>query len=76
MRFKVEICGSWIIWYIYRVTVNQYNSTNSYLLWHRLDGIAFHKLIDDSKYWYYMGKEINCHSQEEFERIIRLKAFM
>jgi hypothetical protein len=38
---------------------------------HRLDGPA---IIDDvEKRWYYNGDFIECNSQEEFERLIRLK---
>ena len=40
---------------------------------HRLDGPAIIK--DDEKYWYYEGKEIDCKSQEEFDRLIKLKLF-
>ena len=43
-------------------------------LLHRLDGPAIEG-IDGRKYWYFHGKYINCNSQEEFERLIRLKAF-
>jgi hypothetical protein len=31
--------------------------------------------IGGYKEWYYEGEEINCKSQEEFERIIKLKLF-
>ena len=41
---------------------------------HREDGPAV-KYSDGSKYWYYEGKRINCNSQEEFEKIIKLKIF-
>jgi|SRR5579859_2303390 len=39
---------------------------------HRLDGPAV-EYANDSKYWYYHGEWINCSSQEEFERLIKLK---
>jgi hypothetical protein len=40
---------------------------------HREDGPA----IEDGKYksWYLNGKRIDCTTQEEFERLMRLKAF-
>jgi len=40
---------------------------------HRLDGPA---VENDSGYksWYYHGQLINCFSQDEFERLIKLKA--
>jgi hypothetical protein len=41
---------------------------------HRLDGPAV-EWPNGCKDWYYKGKRISCSSQEEFERIIRLKAF-
>lgn len=41
---------------------------------HRLDGPAI-ELASGSKYWYYEGEQINCRSQEEFERILNLKVF-
>lgn len=41
---------------------------------HRVDGpaITWHT---GEKWWYVNGKYIACQSQEEFERIMRLKAF-
>jgi hypothetical protein len=41
---------------------------------HREDGPAVEK-SNGTKYWYYHGKLIKCSSQEEFGRIIKLKAF-
>jgi hypothetical protein len=40
---------------------------------HREDGAA---LIykDGRQFWFYKGEFINCSSQQEFERIIKLKA--
>ena|SRR5579859_1240760 len=40
---------------------------------HRLDGPAI-EYADGRKCWYYYGKLISCSSQEEFERLIKLKA--
>jgi len=39
---------------------------------HRLDGPAI-EYANGSKSWWYHGERINCSSQEEFERLIRLK---
>jgi len=40
---------------------------------HRIDGPAI-EFADGSKSWYYYGEGINCSSQEEFNRLIKLKA--
>jgi len=40
---------------------------------HRLDGPA-QEFPDKAQRWYYHGKYINCSSQKEFERLIKLKA--
>jgi len=57
--------NSWILWY-----------KNGYP--HRENGPAIY-LKDESyrfgKEWYYEGKFIKCESQEEFERILKLKLF-
>jgi len=42
-------------------------------LLHRVDGPAVEH--DGTKYWYLNGEEIKCSTQEEFERLLRLKAF-
>ena len=41
---------------------------------HREDGPAC-EWSGGHKSWYYKGKHIICYSQEEFERILKLKAF-
>jgi len=41
---------------------------------HRTDGPAIER-ADGYKRWYLNGKQIDCKSQEEFERLMRLKAF-
>ena len=43
-------------------------------LLHRVDGPA-REFTNGDKYWYYEGKFIDCKSQEEFERYIKLKLF-
>lgn len=40
---------------------------------HRLDGPAVER-ADGMKIWYYEGELIYCDSQEEFERLLKLKA--
>lgn len=42
---------------------------------HRLDGPAVEWLRHKPD-WYFEGKQIECSSQKEFERIIKLKAFL
>jgi len=41
---------------------------------HRLDGPAVIRNDDSTESWWYHGCKINCSSQEEFERLIKLKA--
>jgi hypothetical protein len=41
---------------------------------HRFDGPAV-EWNDGRKEWWYQGKYINCQSQQEFERLIKLKVF-
>ncbi len=41
---------------------------------HREDGPAVEN-FDGINIWYYHGKCIKCQNQQEFERIIKLKAF-
>jgi len=41
---------------------------------HREDGPAIEE-ADGTKHWYYHGKRLDCSSQMEFERIIKLRAF-
>jgi hypothetical protein len=40
---------------------------------HRIDGPA--EEYNGKKYWWIEGKKINCNSQEEFERYVKLKLF-
>lgn len=42
---------------------------------HRVDGPADIYEFWGYPHWYYNGKRIDCSSQEEFEKIIKLKAF-
>lgn len=41
---------------------------------HREDGPAI-KYINGNSYWFYRGEPINCSSNEEFLRLIKLKIF-
>ena len=41
---------------------------------HREDGPAV-EYPDGTKEWYLNYKNIKCHSQEEFEKLMKLKAF-
>jgi len=40
---------------------------------HRIDGPAV-EYFNGAKYWYYYDRPINCRSQEEFKKLIKLKA--
>lgn len=42
---------------------------------HRLDGPAL-ILADGYKEWYFMGMKIECSSQKEFERYLKLLVFL
>jgi len=42
---------------------------------HRADGPAI-EYINGIKFWYYQGKYIKCSSQQQFERLIKLKVFL
>lgn len=43
---------------------------------HRTDGPAYEDLNNSQRNkWYYHGKQINCSSQKEFEKLIKLKVF-
>ena len=41
---------------------------------HREDGPAV-EVIDGDKFWYLNGKRIDCSTQEQFKRLLKLKAF-
>jgi hypothetical protein len=41
---------------------------------HREDGPA-NEWLGDHKSWYYNGERIHCSTQEEFEKIIKLRMF-
>jgi len=70
----------WVNGKLHREDGPAYEGMNGYQEWwingrlHRLDGPAYEG-IDNIKYWYYEGKRINCKSQEEFEKLIKLKLF-
>ena len=51
-------------------TIRWYQDNNL----HRLDGPAL-EWSNGDKSWFYKGKYISCSSQQEFEKIIKLKAF-
>ena len=42
--------------------------------YHREDGPAI-EMANGNKYWYLNNKLINCSSQEQFEKLLKLKAF-
>jgi hypothetical protein len=41
---------------------------------HREDGPAV-ECANGNKYWYYHSKKLNCQTNEEFFRLLKLKAF-
>jgi hypothetical protein len=56
----------------------EYNSRDKYWyqngLLHRIDGPAI-EWFEGDKEWFYEDQKIDCNSQEEFERYIKLKLF-
>jgi hypothetical protein len=42
--------------------------------YHRQDGPAIER-ADGTKFWYYHGQRMDCQSNEEFLKLIKLKAF-
>jgi hypothetical protein len=55
----------------------EFNNTEHWYLngkLHREDGPALED-INGNKFWYINDKAVVCNSQEEFERLMRLKAF-
>lgn len=59
--FVVEVFG----------VMTEHTKNNKY---HRIDGPAI-EWYDGHSEWYYEGEYINCNSQEEFGRLIKMKAF-
>ena len=57
--------------------IEYYNGNKEWFLndeLHRVDGPAI-ECASGAKGWYYHGLYINCSSQEEFEKLLKLKAF-
>lgn len=47
-----------------------------YGLRHRIDGPAIEfKIKTHLNKWFYYGKKVDCNNQEEFDKILNLKAF-
>jgi hypothetical protein len=78
-----NICGDkW--WYqnnlLHRIDGPAVDHSDGHKAWfkngrlHRLDGPAV-EFIDGEKHWSYEGELVNCTSQEEFERYLKLKLF-
>jgi hypothetical protein len=42
--------------------------------YHRISGPAI-KCVDGQKWWYLHGKKVECNSQEEFARLLKMKVF-
>jgi hypothetical protein len=57
--------------------IESYNGDKSWFqngLLHRVEGPAIEQ-FNGYKEWWFEGKEIDCNSQEEFERLIKLRLF-
>jgi hypothetical protein len=53
------------------VGIIRYYDSNHRL--HREDGPAF--IDDDIEFWFYHGRLVECSSQKDFKRLLKLKAF-
>lgn len=51
-----------------------YSNNTTHPVPHRLDGPAV-EFSSGCNIWYVNGERINCSTQEEFERILKLKTF-
>jgi hypothetical protein len=61
-------------WVFANTEFTVYSACDTIIIPHRLDGPAI-VWNDGGKDWYYLGKKIDCSSQEEFERFLKLKAY-
>jgi hypothetical protein len=65
---------------LHRINGPAYESIDGTKIWyqngkrHRIDGPAI-EYSDGYKEWWFKGNYIDCKSQEEFERLIKLKLF-
>ena len=79
-----EYANGYKVWYqhdqLHRLDGPAIESANGDKRWyqddrrHRLDGPAV-EYANGTKFWFYRGKEIYCSSQQEFEKLLKLKAF-
>ena len=68
--------GTWIYHRLDGPAIEWYNGDKSWFVdgyLHRLDGPA--EVWARGNAWYINGKQIHCRTQEEFERLIKLKYF-
>jgi hypothetical protein len=66
-----------LVWVLYRTGNKYYYEPDiSRVRYHREDGPAI-EFKDDiiPKQWWYNGKQLDCKTQEEFEQLLKLKAF-
>ena len=54
------------------ILINGTKSWRQHNLCHRLDGPAV-EWWDGDNFWWYKNQQINCNSQEEFDRLIKLR---
>lgn len=78
----VELVSGYKAWYkdgnYHRVEGPAVEYSNGSKVWyqnnlmHRIDGPALITCLGDN-YWFYQGKDMDCETQEEFERLIKLR---
>lgn len=83
MKNGVEIDEDGSVWHYVNDKLHCDNGpaviTDSTKIWyqhglcHRIDGPAM--IIGTKFFWFHQGYKIDCQSQEEFEKLIKLKAF-
>ena len=67
--------------FLHRIDGPAIDCISGYKLWcqdnfrHRVDGPA-EEYSNGDKYWWFEGEQINCSSQEEFEKIIKNKTIV
>jgi hypothetical protein len=62
--------------YYYKIIKVDHINNECYSILHREDGPAIQSKNSKYHHYFYEGINYNCHSQEEFKRIINLKSFL
>jgi hypothetical protein len=57
---------------VFKTHTRYYDTETGFV--HRLDGAAI-EYANGENIWYYQGRHIKCSSQEEYEQLLKMKAF-